>query len=120
MILHYIAFIVIHWICDFVLQDGDIGSDRESGYKLQHVGYYTVTFTIMTLLYGVLMNFDFISTLYFIIVCTVCHGIVDYALIPVLYKFKKEMNLKMLGLAWALDQSIHISFTMIMLAYFII
>lgn len=115
-----IIVIMIHWVCDFVLQQSDLGVDDEQDYKTEHCVYYFFSFSLLSILFGAFINCDPIDLLYFVLLCTLSHTVVDYMLIPVLYKCKAKMNLKMLGLAWALDQVIHISFILAGLLLFIL
>lgn len=118
--IYYIAFIFVHWLCDFVLQEGDLGDDAEKDYKLSHVLYYSFTFPACSLFIWLTTESVVLDYLYFVLLAIISHAIVDYLLIPVLYYFKDRYNLKMLGLAWALDQVIHISFIILGLHLFIL
>lgn len=110
----YILSIFIHWLCDFVLQEGDLGSDKEKDYKLIHVLYYSFTFPICTwFMWLIGLDAPFLNFAIYSLLCIVAHGVVDYMLIPVLYHYKG--NLKMLGLAWAFDQVIHIAIMLVAL-----
>ena len=112
--IFYIGSIFIHWLCDFVLQEGDLARESESDYKLWHVLYYSFTFPVCTwFMWLVGLDSSFLNFAMYSLICVAAHGIVDYMLIPVLYHFKA--NLKMLGLAWALDQVIHIAIILIAL-----
>ena len=115
-----IIFIMLHWVCDFVLQQSDLDADSEKEYKMEHCVYYFFSFSLLSILFGAFINCEPIALLYFVLLCTLSHTVVDYMLIPVLYKCKAKMNLKMLGLAWALDQVIHISFILTGLLLFIL
>lgn len=115
-----IICIILHWICDFVLQQSDLGVDNEKDYKIDHCTYYFFSFSLLSILFGAFINCDPINLLYFVLLCTLSHTVVDYMLIPVLYKCKDKLNIKMLGLAWALDQVIHIMFILAGLVLFIV
>ena len=117
--IFYILSIFIHWLCDFVLQEGDLGLDKEKDYKLMHVLYYSFTFPICTwFMWLIGLDTPFFFFFIYSLTCILAHGIIDYMLIPVLYHYKA--NLKMLGLAWALDQVIHIAVILAALEMFML
>lgn len=120
VITYSIIFIIIHWVCDFVLQQSDLGVDKESDYKSEHCIYYFFSFSLLSILFGAFINADPISLLYFVLLCTLSHTVVDYMLIPVLFIYKNKLNLKMLGLAWALDQVVHICFILAGILLFLV
>ena len=112
--IYYICSIFIHWLCDFVLQEGDIGTETQKNYKLLHVLYYSFTFPVCSwFMWLIGLDCSFLNFAIYSLICIVSHGLVDYLLIPVLYYYKS--NIKMLGLAWALDQVIHIAIILIAL-----
>lgn len=105
--MSYLIALFIHWFCDFILQDGDIRVDKESKYKIKHCAYYSLTFPICSITLWIMSPVGFANFLYFVLTCVVSHAVVDYILIPWLYKFKS--NLQRLGIAWATDQVIHVA-----------
>lgn len=115
-----IISIIVHWLCDFVFQKSSLDTDTESDYKRNHCIYYALSFTPIILALGLLAGCHWESLAAFIAVCVVSHTVVDYGLIPVLFKCKELLSLRMLGLAWALDQIIHIFFIMTGLVLFIV
>lgn len=115
-----IISIIVHWLCDFVFQKSSLDTDTESDYKRNHCIYYALSFTPIILGLGWAAGCDWDNLAAFIFVCVVSHTIVDYGLIPVLFKCKEILSLRMLGLAWALDQVIHIFFIMTGLVLFIV
>lgn len=122
-ILWIVLAILIHWVADFVLQPGDLQTDQKAEYIIKHCNSYTISFSLLSLLLWIAINkVVAINTLNnfaaFLLICVLSHAIIDYMLIPVLYKYKKQ--LRMLGLAWALDQIIHISIVVAALYYFLL
>lgn len=122
-ILWIILAILSHWVADFVLQKGDLQTDQKSEYIIKHCNSYTISFSLLSLGLWVAINevvaLNTINNFAaYLLICVLTHAIVDYLLIPVLYKYKNK--LKMLGLAWALDQVIHISIVVSALYYFLL
>lgn len=118
-----ILAIFIHWVADFVLQPGDLQTDQKRDYITKHCQSYATSFSIMTL--GLWIAIGANGTGHkledlaaFLLICVLTHSLIDYILIPVLYKYKN--NLKMLGLSWALDQVIHVSIVIACTWYFLL
>ena len=112
--------ITVHWVCDFVLQKSSLDTDTETDYKRNHCLCYAVTFPVLTAPLAWLAGCTFQAYFAFVLLCVASHTLVDYGLIPVLFKCKEVMSLRLLGLAWALDQVIHIFFILTGLILFVI
>lgn len=121
-ILWIISAVVIHWIADFVLQQGDLQTDAKSIYISKRCQSYASSFSIMSTMLWLAIGQNPQNTIddfaAYLLVCVISHSLVDFALIPVLYKYKA--NIQKLGLFWAFDQVIHISFIITSLYYFLL
>lgn len=120
-IIWMIQAIFIHWACDFILQPGDRQSDNERKYIAKHCQSYAASFSLLSLVLWIAIgnigaNLEHFAA--YLLTCILSHSIIDFILIPVLYKYKN--NLKLLGIFWSLDQIIHISFIVSALYYFLL
>lgn len=122
-LLWIIIAVFIHWVADFILQPGDLQRDPQREYITKHCQSYATSFSIMSLGLWIAMDasgaghqLDDLAA--FLLICVLTHSLIDYLLIPVLYKYKT--NLRMLGLSWALDQVIHGSIVIACTWYFLL
>lgn len=122
-LLWIVIAIFIHWVADFVLQSGDLQIDPQREYITKHCQSYATSFSIMSLGLWIAVgangsghHIDELAS--FLLICVLTHSLVDYLLIPVLYKYKS--SLKKLSLSWALDQVIHISIIVACTWYFLL
>lgn len=106
----FLYVLITHWVCDFVIQRGDmVAGTAGKSYIINHCIKYAIAFPASMVILATFLHCGLIEFILFCFIAIGTHTLIDYFAIPIATNAFKLQKYKNGFILLGLDQLLHVS-----------